>query len=409
MIKLTTLLIGCSLALTGAAMAQEPAADASPAHKQEAKGAHGKGASEAKQGGAAQEAKPQGNAAGAPAAANKHGAAPSAAQAPTSAASTANDAANTHGKSSKGNAPASSATAPAAAAGSAMTPNAGGAKGKGATNVATPAPTASTEQHGKGAVAAPKVAPSPAPAASAKPTATAKPTASATAAATPTPATKPMPSATASVAPTITPAATAAPSATAAATPAAATSPVAQTVPPPTAKRPEPQVVQEIRQQHQNFRAQPRPDRVPAVTFQSDYRIQGSDRWQGPQYEVYRSYHPERHDRNWYHSRYQRVELVGGGYYYWNNGYWYPAWGYSPQEEYYAYDAPIYVGQRAEPPDRVIADVQAALQKMGYYKGEVDGLLGPLTREALVGYQSDQGLTATAVIDEPTLAYLGMS
>src|SRR5207249_1154304 len=169
------------------------------------------------------------------------------------------------------------------------------------------------------------------------------------------------------------------------------------------------QQAQQIKQQHANFRAQPRPDKVPAVTFNASYRIQGSDRWQGPQYEVFRSYHPERHDRNWYHSRYQRVELIGGGYYYWNNGYWYPAWGYDPGAEYYAYDAPIYVGHRAEPPDRVIADVQAELQQMGYYRGEVDGLLGPLTREAITAYQADQGLTVTAVIDEPTLDSLGMS
>ena len=75
---------------------------------------------------------------------------------------------------------------------------------------------------------------------------------------------------------------------------------------------------------------------------------------------------------------------------------------------HYAYDGPIYVGDRAEPPDKVIADVQALLQEMGYYKGEVDGLLGPLTREALTAYQADQGLTATAVIDQPTLDSLGM-
>ncbi|HXP36048.1 MAG TPA: peptidoglycan-binding protein [Chthoniobacterales bacterium] len=168
------------------------------------------------------------------------------------------------------------------------------------------------------------------------------------------------------------------------------------------------QQVQQIKSQHANFRAQPRPDKVPGVTFSMGYRIQGSDRWQGPQYEVYRSYHPERHDRGWYSSRYQRVELVGGGYYYWNNGYWYPAWGYDSSAEYYAYDAPIYVGHRAEPPDRVIADVQAELQQMGYYRGEVDGLLGPLTREALTAYQTDQGLMATAVIDQPTLDSLGM-
>jgi hypothetical protein len=174
------------------------------------------------------------------------------------------------------------------------------------------------------------------------------------------------------------------------------------------AKKPDPQQVQEIKSQHTNFRAQPKPDKVPTVTFNQSYRIEGSDHWQGPQYEAFRSYHPERHDEGWYRSHYNRVEQIGGGYYYWNNGYWYPAWGYNPSAEYYAYDGPIYVGHRAEPPDQVIADVQGELQQMGYYTGEVDGLLGPLTRQALTAYQADQGLTPTAAIDEPTLDSLGM-
>src|SRR5438445_91844 len=174
------------------------------------------------------------------------------------------------------------------------------------------------------------------------------------------------------------------------------------------AQTPAPQQVQQIKAQHGNCRPQPKPQQVPPVTFNQNYRIQESDRWQGPQYEVFRSYHPERHDQSWYRSRYNRVELIGGGYYFWNNGYWYPAWGYDSSAEYYAYDGPIYVGHRAEPPDRVIADVQAELQQMGYYRGEVDGLLGPLTREALTAYQADQGLMTTAAIDEPTLDSLGM-
>jgi putative peptidoglycan binding protein len=175
------------------------------------------------------------------------------------------------------------------------------------------------------------------------------------------------------------------------------------------AKKPDPQQVQQIKSQHANFRAQPKPQQVPPVTYNQNYRIQGSEQWQGPRYEVFRSYHPEWHDEGWYRSHYNRVELIGGGYYFWNNGYWYPAWGYNPSAQYYAYDGPIYVGQRAEPPDKVIADVQAVLQQMGYYKGEVDGLLGPMTREALATYQADQGLTQTAAIDEPTLDALGMS
>jgi hypothetical protein len=174
-------------------------------------------------------------------------------------------------------------------------------------------------------------------------------------------------------------------------------------------KKPDPQQVQQVKSQHTSFRAQPKPQQVQAVTFNQNHRIEGSDRWQGQHYEVFRSYHPEWHDQGWYHSHYQRVELIGGGYYFFNAGYWFPAWGYSPSAQYYAYDAPIYVGQRAVPPDQVIADVQALLQQMGYYTGEVDGLLGPLTREALTAYQTDQGLTATAVIDQPTLDSLDLA
>jgi hypothetical protein len=167
--------------------------------------------------------------------------------------------------------------------------------------------------------------------------------------------------------------------------------------------------VQKIKGQHTNFRAQAQPQKIKSVTYNQNYRIVGAERWAGPQYEVFRVYQPAWHDSGWYRSSFSRVELIGGGYYYFNNGYWYPAWGYDPAAQYYAYDGPIYVGQRAEPPDQVIADVQAALQDMGYYGGEVDGLLGPLTREALTAYQADHGLYTTAAIDEPTLDALGMS
>jgi hypothetical protein len=166
--------------------------------------------------------------------------------------------------------------------------------------------------------------------------------------------------------------------------------------------------IQTIKTQHTSFRAQARPDKVPTVTFNQNYRISGSEQWQGEKYARFRDYHSERHDRGWYQSHHNRVELFGGGYYYFDGGYYYPAWGYDSSAEYYAYDGPIYVGSHAEPPDRVIADVQAALQEMGYYHGEVDGLLGPMTREALTGYQADNGLYTTATIDEPTLDSLDL-
>src|SRR5207253_10163794 len=51
------------------------------------------------------------------------------------------------------------------------------------------------------------------------------------------------------------------------------------------AKKPEPQQVQQIKSEHANFHAQPKPQQVPAVTFNQNHRIEGSERWQGPQYE----------------------------------------------------------------------------------------------------------------------------
>ena len=122
--------------------------------------------------------------------------------------------------------------------------------------------------------------------------------------------------------------------------------------------------VQKIKTQHANFHAQPKPQQVPAVTFSQSRQISGSEQWQGQKYTVFRSYRPARHDQGWYRSRYTRIELIGGGYYFFNAGYWYPAWGYQPSAEYYVYDGPIYAGREAEPPDRVIADVQASLQEI---------------------------------------------
>jgi hypothetical protein len=159
--------------------------------------------------------------------------------------------------------------------------------------------------------------------------------------------------------------------------------------------------------QHFNLPTKTTPTRVASVNFQQGRHIKGSQNWQGASYTVFRNYTPQWHDQIWWRSHYRRVVFVFGGWYYWNAGFWYPAWGYAP-DAYYAYDGPIYAYNDL-PPDQVIANVQAALQEQGYYQGEVDGLLGPLTRSALVDYQRDHGLYETAAIDRPTLESLGMA
>ena len=136
-----------------------------------------------------------------------------------------------------------------------------------------------------------------------------------------------------------------------------------------------------VKPQHFNLANKPKLEVAPAVKFQQNRRIEGSQNWQGSNYTVFRNYRSEWHDRNWWGSHYNRVVFVLGGWYYWNAGWWYPAWGYDPGA-YYPYDGPIY-GYNDLPPDQVIANAQAALQQQGYYRGEVDGLLGPLTRAAV--------------------------
>jgi hypothetical protein len=118
-------------------------------------------------------------------------------------------------------------------------------------------------------------------------------------------------------------------------------------------------------------------------------------------------FHRDRHDRSWWRSRYNRIVLFGGGYYFWNDGYWYPAYGYDPSYSTYAYEEPIY-GYNELPPGQVIANVQTALQEQGYYNDAVDGLIGPNTRAAISNFQRDQGLPVTAAIDGPTLQALGL-
>lgn len=133
----------------------------------------------------------------------------------------------------------------------------------------------------------------------------------------------------------------------------------------------------------------------------ANYRVRNSR-------EVFRNYRPIRHDRIWYTSRYDRVVIVGGGYYYWDAGYWYPAWGYDPSVSFYVYDGPIYSYDNL-PPDQVTVNVQTELQDEGYYTGDVDGEVGPKTRDALGAYQADHDLEVTSAVDEPTVEALGLT
>jgi hypothetical protein len=131
------------------------------------------------------------------------------------------------------------------------------------------------------------------------------------------------------------------------------------------------------------------------------------DRFRGQNYAAFRNYNRQWHNRDWWRHHYTNIVFVGGGWWYWNTGYWYPAWGYAPGA-YYPYDGPIY-GYSNLSPDQVVVNVQTQLAREGYYGGPVDGVLGPMTRQAIAAFQADHGLAVTSTVDEPTMATLGLS
>ena len=96
-----------------------------------------------------------------------------------------------------------------------------------------------------------------------------------------------------------------------------------------------------------------------------------------------------------------------GGYYYYDAGYWFPAFGYSPNCEAYDYDGPIYTYGNLLP-DQMILSVQRALTDLGYYTGPLSGSLSAATRYAISAYQEDNGLAANGVVDAPLVYSLGL-
>ena len=131
-------------------------------------------------------------------------------------------------------------------------------------------------------------------------------------------------------------------------------------------------------------------------------------RFNNARYAAFHNYNRSWHDRGWWRGHHSDIVFVLGGWWYWNTGYWYPAWGYDPYASY-SYDGPIYTGYANVRPDQVLINVQVALQDQGYYAGAVDGAMGPQTRAALAAFQSDNGLAVTSAVDQPTLQTLGVA
>ena len=102
----------------------------------------------------------------------------------------------------------------------------------------------------------------------------------------------------------------------------------------------------------------------------------------------------------------------GYPYYSYDSGWPYDYYGYYPYSYYggypysynYSYYAPAYGYDTS-----TVAAVQQRLGEIGYYRGAVDGIMGPRTRAAIAAYESRHGLAVDGTISQPLLDRLGLA
>jgi hypothetical protein len=97
-------------------------------------------------------------------------------------------------------------------------------------------------------------------------------------------------------------------------------------------------------------------------------------------------------------------------------GWWGPWWwgwdGWSPDDGYYPYyDDSSSSGSQygAEYWNKLALSVQTKLASQGYYRGQVDGVIGSGSIQAIRRYQADHGLPQTGKIDPKLLKTLGIN
>jgi Putative peptidoglycan binding domain len=105
----------------------------------------------------------------------------------------------------------------------------------------------------------------------------------------------------------------------------------------------------------------------------------------------------------------------GFGYPYYSYGYGYPyySYGYYPYDYYgsYPYTYGYYYGQPGYSTygnGSIVIQVQSRLARAGYYRGPIDGIMGPGTRFAIRAYERDHGLRVDGVISGPVVGNMGL-
>ena len=138
----------------------------------------------------------------------------------------------------------------------------------------------------------------------------------------------------------------------------------------------------------------------------------------------------ERHDSNWHRDWDRRhAHFFHNRFFVFDDGFWFGLdagffpWDYYPYYAYDYYPYDYYPGYYAdaEPyyydngvysstpvPDSTVNAVQTELTQLGYYHGPVDGIYGPLTRDAVAKYQIDKQLDVNGSLSAQTLQSLGL-
>jgi hypothetical protein len=156
----------------------------------------------------------------------------------------------------------------------------------------------------------------------------------------------------------------------------------------------------------------------------------------------------ERHDSNWHrdwnrhhsHFHHNKVFVFVNGFWWGLDPWFFPyyaydyypyddySYGYNPYDysygngydysanpyDYYSYAPYNDEDQKASSDleqstgNSTVSAVQSELARLGYYGGDIDGVLGDQTEAALARYQKDQDLSVTGTVNKTTLDSLGL-
>jgi hypothetical protein len=151
---------------------------------------------------------------------------------------------------------------------------------------------------------------------------------------------------------------------------------------------------------------------APATTFADRKSNRGHSSHRGHSHSSHRGHSHHGHRHSSFGGIFSRSYYSSPRYY--SSGY-YGGYGYGSSFGYYSRPAvvlsysstPRYESvSRYDDGDSLEMDVQQALRRRGYYRGAVDGDIGPGSRAAIRTYQADHGLTVNGRIDSGLLRSL---